>query len=254
MNKHRGLERHLISPGVVHRVRHTTVAAAVAAALASSAASAGQPTPAQAASPTVGLYIAGASAPRPAVLNTLENSTSFCGGSYSLFSSTGDTNFYAVSCTPAASTGLPSATGTNVFTIWYRAEGGSVVGALPLVSGSSINQLALAGASGSGGSYTVAVGGSSATNGIDDSFAGGVFKAPVQMGLTDEEPVVYTGGNNYPSASASSARRKMPATAAAATTPIRRSDAIHIAGRSSCIRMPNSPSLRSMSPFCSANM
>ena len=55
-------------------VRNLTVAAAVAAALASSAAMAGQPTPAQAASPTVGLYIAGASAPRPAVLNTLENS------------------------------------------------------------------------------------------------------------------------------------------------------------------------------------
>ena len=62
MNKHRSLERHLIDPGVVPRLRNTTVAAAVAAALASSAAPAGQPTPAQAASPTVGLYVAGASA------------------------------------------------------------------------------------------------------------------------------------------------------------------------------------------------
>jgi hypothetical protein len=129
----------------------------------------------------------------------LENSASFCGGSYSIFSSTGDTNFYAVSCTPAASTGLPSANGTNVFTIWYRDEGGSVVGALPLVSGSSINQLALAGATGSAGVYTAAVGGTSATNGIDDSFTGAVSPQPVQMGLTDQEPSVYTG-NNYPSA------------------------------------------------------
>ncbi len=185
-------------------VRNLTVAAAVAAALASSAAMAGQPTPAQAASPTVGLYIAGASAPRPAVLNTLENSASFCGGSYSIFSSTGDTNFYAVSCTPAASTGLPSANGTNVFTIWYRDEGGSVVGALPLVSGSSINQLALAGATGSAGVYTAAVGGTSATNGIDDSFTGAVSPQPVQAGITDVEPGALIG-NNYPSAYKTSA-------------------------------------------------
>ena len=151
----------------------------------------------------MGLYIAGASAPRPAILTALEKSASFCGGTYSLFSSTGDTNFYAVSCAPLASTGLPSANGTNIFTIWYRDEGGSVVGALPLVSGSQINQLSLAGATGSAGSYTVAVGGSSAVNGIDDSFTGGVFKAPVQMGVVDQEPALYTG-NNYPSAYKSS--------------------------------------------------
>ncbi|MGA2399408.1 MAG: hypothetical protein ABSG30_15270, partial [Steroidobacteraceae bacterium] len=73
----------------------------------------------------------------------------------------------------------------------------------PLVSGSQINQLSLAGASGSAGSYTVAVGGASATNGIDDSFSGGVFKAPVQFGITDVEPGALTG-NNYPSAYKSS--------------------------------------------------
>jgi hypothetical protein len=184
-------------------VRNITVAAAVASVLASGAAMAGQPTPAQAASPSVGLYVAGSSAAKNAVLSALETGSSFCGGSYSLFSSTGDGNFFAVSCTPAASTGLPSANGTNVFTIWYRDEGGSVVGALPLVSGSQINQLSLAGASGSGGSYTVAVGGSSGTNGIDDSFTGGVSKEPVQMGITDVEPGALNG-QNYPSAYRSS--------------------------------------------------
>jgi hypothetical protein len=184
-------------------VRNITVAAAVAAALASGAAMASQPTPAQAANPTVGLYISGSSAAKNAVLGALENGSSFCGGSYSLFSSTGDTNFFAVSCTPAASTGLPSANGTNVFTIWYRDEGGSVTGALPLVSGAQINQLQLSGATGSAGSYTAAVGGSSAVNGIDDSFTGAVFKAAVQMGITDVEPGALTG-NNYPSAYKSS--------------------------------------------------
>ncbi len=198
-------------------VRNITVAAAVAAVLASGAAMAGQPTPAQAASPTVGLYISGSSAAKNAVLGALENGSSFCGGSYSLFSSTGDTNFFAVSCTPAASTGLPSANGTNVFTIWYRDEGGSVTGALPLVSGAQINQLSLGSATGSAGSYTAAVGGASATNGIDDSFTGAVFKAPVQMGITDVEPGALTG-NNYPSAYKSSVYGKATAAQLAGLT------------------------------------
>jgi len=176
---------------------NSKVAAAIAAVLATGSAYAGQPTPAQAASPSVGLYVAGSSAAKNAILASLE--TGICGGSYSLFSSTGNTNFFAVSCTPAASTGLPSANGSNVFTIWYRDEGGSVVGALPLVSGSQINQLSLGGASGSSGSYTVAVGGSSGTNGIDDSFSGGVFKAPVQFGITDVEPSALIS-DNYPKA------------------------------------------------------
>jgi|HubBroStandDraft_2_1064218.scaffolds.fasta_scaffold49118_2 hypothetical protein len=198
-------------------VRNLTVAAAVAAALASGAAMAGQPTPAQAAAPTVGLYVSGSSAAKNAILGALENGASFCGGSFSLFSSTGDTNFFAVSCTPAASTGLPSANGTNVFTIWYRDEGGSVTGALPLVSGSQINQLSLAGATGSAGSYTVAVAGSSGINGVDDSFASGVFKAPVQMGITDVEPGALTGAN-YPSAYKSSVYGKATASQLAGLT------------------------------------
>src|SRR5580658_2713803 len=185
-------------------VRNMTVSAAVASVLASGAAMAQlQPTPAQAANPTVGLYISGSSAAKNAVLGALETGASFCGGTFSLFSSTGDTNFFAVSCAPLASSGLPSANGTNVFTIWYRDEGGSVTGALPLVSGSQINQLALAGATGSAGSYSVAVGGASGTNGIDDSFTGGVQKEPVQMGITDVEPAALVG-NNYPSAYKSS--------------------------------------------------
>jgi hypothetical protein len=178
-------------------VRNIKVAAAVAAVLSAGSALATQPSPASAAAPTVGLYIAGSSAAKNAVLAALE--TNICGSSFSLFSSTGDTNFFAVSCTPAASTGLPSANGSNIFTIWYRDEGGSVTGALPLVTGAQINQLSLAGATGSAGSYTVAVAGSSGTNGIDDSFASGVFKAPVQYGITDVEPSALVG-DNYPSA------------------------------------------------------
>jgi hypothetical protein len=183
-------------------VRNLKIAAAVATVLSAGAAYATQPTPTQAASPTVSLYIAGSSAAKNAVLGAIE--TGICSNSYSLFSSTGNKNFFAVSCTPTqAATGLPSANGTNVFTIWYRDEGGSVTGALPLVTGSSINQLVLSGATGSAGSYTVAVTGESTTNGIDDSFGGGVTKEPVQFGITDVEPGALTG-NNYPSAYKSS--------------------------------------------------
>jgi hypothetical protein len=178
-------------------VRNYKIAAAVAAVLSAGGAYAGQPTPAAAQSPNVGLYVAGSSAAQKAIIGALE--TGLCGGSYSVFSSTGDTNFFAVSCTPAATTGIPSANGSNVFTVWYRDEGGSVTGALPLVTGSMINQMNLSGATGSPTTYTVSVPGSSATNGIDDSFASGVFKAPVQFGITDVEPTALVG-NNYPSA------------------------------------------------------
>jgi hypothetical protein len=180
-------------------VRNLTVAAAVAAALASSAAMATQPTPAQASSPNVPVYLAGSSAAQKAIVAVLENSPSFCNGSYSVFSSTGNTNFFAVSCTPTTASNLTTANGTNVFTVWYRDEGGSVVGALPLVSGSSINQMVLSGASGSGGIYTVGIQGSSGSNGIDDSFQGGVSKQFLMAGLTDVEPGALVG-NNYPSA------------------------------------------------------
>ena len=180
-------------------VRNLKIAAAVAAVLSAGSAMAG-PTPASAAAPDVGLYVAGSSAAKNAILGALE--ANFCGGNYSLFSSTGNTNFFAVSCTPTLSN-VPGANGSNVFTIWYRDEGGSVTGALPLVTGKSINQLSLAGAGGAAPNYTVAVSGASATNGIDDSFGGGVFKAPVQLGITDVEPGVLTG-NNYPSAYLSS--------------------------------------------------
>jgi hypothetical protein len=178
---------------------HSRIAAAVAAVLAASASgyvAASQPSPSSAQSPNVGLYIAGSSAAKNAVLAALE--TDLCGGSYSLFSSSGDTNFFAVSCTPSLST-VSGANGTNVFTVWYRDEGGSVVGAIPAVTGSMINQLLLTAATGTSSPYVVSVPGSSAANGIDDSYGTGTFKAQLQLGITDVEPAVLVG-DNYPSA------------------------------------------------------
>jgi len=177
-------------------VSNLKLAVAIASVLAAGSTYATAPTPAQAQATQYPLYMAGSSAAVNGVLGVLEKT--LCGGSYSLFSSTGDTNFFAVSCTPASGL-FTGANGTDVYTVWYRDEGGSVTGALPLVTGSSINQMLLTATTSSSSPYTVAISGSSALNGIDDSFGSGVFKAPVYFGITDVEPGQLIG-NNYPSA------------------------------------------------------
>jgi hypothetical protein len=141
--------------------------------------------------------VSGASAARSAVLGAVE--ADVCGGASNalIINSTGNTNFFAVSCAALASTGITNANGTNVFTIYYRSEGGSVTGALPLVTGSPIQQLNLNGASCNANICTVAVGGSGAANGTTDTFTG---TTPHQSGLgvTDVEPGAFVG-DNYPS-------------------------------------------------------
>ena len=181
--------------------RNSKIAAAVAAVLgvgAAGSALAAPPTLAQAQAPFATYYISGSSAAKNAILGALEND--FCGGSANalIFSSTGNTNFFAVACAPSSTTGVSNANSTNVFTVYYRDEGGSVVGALPLVSGSSINQLNLAGASCVGNACSVAVGGASGTNGTTDTFTG-VTKQLSDLGVTDVEPGALVG-DNYPTA------------------------------------------------------
>jgi hypothetical protein len=187
-------------------VRNQTIAAAVAAVLSTGSAFAGTSTlltGSQAQSPFQALYIAGSSAAKNAILAVLEGPT-LCNGSYSVFSSTGDTNFFAVSCQPTSATGFSGANGTNIYTVWYRAEGGSVTGALPLVAGntigSSIRQMNLTNATqGPTLGYSVSVPGSATFNGLDDSFPTNTFEAPVQLGITDVEPSALVK-SNYPSA------------------------------------------------------
>jgi hypothetical protein len=179
---------------------NSKIAAAVAAVLATavgarSAHAALQPTPASAQAPNVALYISGSSAAKNAILGGVE--TNLCGGTFSLFSSVSNTNFFAVSCQPAS--GVAGANGTDIYTVWYRDEGGSVTGALPLISGSSINQLLLTATTGTSSPYQVTVNGTSGNNGIDDSFSSGVFKAVSNLGITDVEPGALVG-DNYPSA------------------------------------------------------
>jgi hypothetical protein len=186
--------------------RSMQIAVAVAAALgASGAAFATPPTLAQAASAPVTLYVAGSSAAKNGIINALQ--LNLCGGTanaLTISSGNTNTNFFAVSCAVASSTGLSFA--GQIATVYYRDEGGSVVGALPIVSKQPINQLNLSDTTNvpcptGSTACTATVGGSSASNGTTDTFSGAVVKKAVQLGITDLEPAVFVGaGDNYPSA------------------------------------------------------
>jgi ABC-type phosphate transport system substrate-binding protein len=185
---------------------NTTIAAAIAAVLGTAAGSAfatapgTATTPTQAASPTVSLYIAGSSAASAGVLSALESD--LCGDQYLLYSSTSNKNFFAVSCEPAS--GVAGTTNaTTVYTVWYRDEGGSVVGALPVVTGYNPKQLDLTQLTGCATNpCTPTILGASTGNGTDDSFTGALVSEPVQFGILDVEPSVFglASEHNYPTA------------------------------------------------------
>ena len=118
--------------------RKVTLAAAIAAALGSAAAHAALPTLAQIEASTNNVFIAGSSAAKNAILGALV--TNVCGGAGNAFqfNSAGNANFFAVSCVPVAAA---NAANGGVYNFFYRDEGGSVVGMLPIVNSKTINQL-----------------------------------------------------------------------------------------------------------------
>jgi hypothetical protein len=187
------------------------LAAAIAAALGSGAAMAQSGVPTLAAieaaytAGTTNVYIAGSSAAKNGVLTDIE--TNVCGGAgnYYLFQSGGaggNKNFFAISCTPVAAVNAANA---GVYNIFYRDEGGSVSGMLPIVNGINVNELALtaatitANACAAASPCTINVTGESTTNGADDSFgpAGTLAKSVVDLGISDVEPAALIG-QNYP--------------------------------------------------------
>jgi hypothetical protein len=185
--------------------RNAKIAAAIAAILGTVAGTdsalaqvSNPPSLANATSAPVTLYIAGSSAAKNAVLGALQ--LDICGGASNAlsFTSTSNGNFFAVSCAPAS--GKAGADGNTYYTIYYRDEGGSVVGALPIVNNVNVNQLDLTQIT-SCASTTVCnptVTGASTANGTDDSFTGPLTKQPVQLGILDVEPAVLSTTNNYP--------------------------------------------------------
>jgi ABC-type phosphate transport system substrate-binding protein len=179
-------------------MRNKYVAAAVAAALAVGASGvslAAGPTPAQASGAAHKVYMAGSSAAAAGIVSFLE--TSVCGGAnFSVFTTptsvVNNPDFRAVSCT--AATGQPFA-GT-VVTVWYRAEGGSVVGVLPVINNIQVKQLDIvnAGCSATDGvNYScTAVTGTAPVNGTNDSWGPtGVISHNIDVGISDLEPGVF---------------------------------------------------------------
>jgi hypothetical protein len=190
--------------------RYPTITFAVATALACNYASATPPTIAQAANPVASLVIAGSSSMLGEFDYYIKNV--LCGGFSGLGNtlvvrSSGNRNFFAYSCfttlnIPATSNGslqFPQIPSPSLITIYYRAEGDSIVGVLPIVTGKQIKRLNLSDPSctSSGVNGTCAVTGVAATNGPNDSWAGAVVNDTVQLGVSDVEPSLLTG-LNYP--------------------------------------------------------
>ena len=173
------------------------IAAAVAVAIAGHTVA--EASPSVAACATAGtsgavLYIAGSSAAQPAFATAL---------AADLFDSTGETtisatngNFKAYCGLAKAGNGAGLPTGT-ITTVYYRGEGGSVVGALPLVgAGKPIKFLDITSAPCQNAAPVIV--GTSKSVGTVDGWAGCVTNHLVEMGVTDLEPTAFVPPN-YPS-------------------------------------------------------
>jgi PBP superfamily domain len=174
-------------------MNNLTVAAAVALALGAASAAQAAGT---CASPDFALYVAGSSAAKPAFQTAL--AADLFSSETSFSSTNGD---FEAFCGPISSTGQTKTglTAGSIATVYYRAEGGSVVGALPVVSGKAVNFLDLSGP----GCLTTnpVTTGTSAANGTTDSWGGCVTQHGVELGVTDLEPSVFlASAKNYPTA------------------------------------------------------
>jgi hypothetical protein len=186
--------------------KYPLIAAAVAAAFAAGYADAAVPTLAQAAAPAASLVMSGSSAAQSAVQTAI--SADLCGGAANTLvvaSKGGSGNFLAFSCfTSTAIAGTPGIAAGSLVTVYYRTEGGSVVGALPIASGHQILRLNLGDTTnctqpGGVGTITCTVSGTTSTSGTTDSWTGAVKLDTVQLGVTDVEPALLVG-SDYPTA------------------------------------------------------
>jgi hypothetical protein len=181
--------------------KYPLIAAAVAATLVAGVANAAPPTLTQARAPAASLVIAGSSAAESSVAAAV--GADICGGAANMLtvqSAGGSGNFFAFSCAPTITiSGVPSG---GIVDIYYRTEGGSVVGALPIVGNTSIKRLNLLDSSCavSGTSGTCSVTGLTATAGTQDTWGGAVIADSVQLGVTDVEPAQLGQTADYPSA------------------------------------------------------
>jgi hypothetical protein len=177
--------------------KYPMIVAAVAAAVASGYANAAVPTLAQANAPAASLVIAGSSAAQAGITQAITND--LCGGAVNtlnLKSSGGSGNFTSTSCFTAIA--IPNLAANTLVTVYYRTEGGSVVGALPIVTNKQIKRLNIAGCTTSGGTNTCTVNGVTSQTGTTDAWTGAVVADTVQLGVTDVEPALLVA-NDFPS-------------------------------------------------------
>jgi hypothetical protein len=179
------------------------VAAAVALALGGSVAAQSAlaaPTAAQCAAATAMLYVAGSSAAQPSFATALANDLFDTGGETTIaapaVAGSANGNFKAYCGAARAGNGAGVATGA-ITIVYYRGEGGSVVGALPVFSGKPVKFLDIS--SGACQVTNPSVTGLSANVGTTDGWSGCVTTHAVEMGVTDLEPGQFHAPN-YPSA------------------------------------------------------
>src|SRR3984957_4948817 len=179
------------------------VAAAVALALGGSVAAQSAfaaPTAAQCAAATAMLYVAGSSAAQPSFATALANDLFDTGGETTIaapaVAGSANGNFKAYCGAAKAGNGAGVATGAIII-VYYRGEGGSVVGALPVFSGKPVKFLDIS--SGACQVTNPSVTGLSANVGTTDGWSGCVTTHAVEMGVTDLEPGQFHTPN-YPSA------------------------------------------------------
>src|SRR5271165_5894480 len=169
----------------MHNVK---IAAAVTAAIAAaSSAHAAVPSVSQCATPGASLYVAGSSAAQNAFGQAL--GTNLFGNTANLLTISGTNGNFKAFCGTAVSGNTASITANTIVTVYYRGEGGSVVGALPIVSGKAIKQLDLSSTLCQVTNPTV--NGTSVTVGTTDGWTGCVSTHAVEMGVTDVEPTAF---------------------------------------------------------------
>jgi hypothetical protein len=179
------------------------IAAAVSAAISLTAAAGAfaGPTAATANGAAHRIFVAGSSAAASGFINYVENQLCATTG-WSVFNTpttaAGLPDFRAVSCSTSSTAAVfPSST----LTVWYRAEGGSAIGVLPLLNNTAIKQLdlgsasvgcSLVGTTGVNTAYScTGVTGTASANGTADSWGGAVLAQNIDVGVSDLEPTVF---------------------------------------------------------------
>jgi hypothetical protein len=185
------------------------VGVAVAAALAGQA-QAAAPTLADVQSAITGgtakqFWISGSSAAKKGVQAFV--GSNICGGAanettFTSASPVSNPDFNAFACTATA-----GPTSGSMTVVYYRAEGGSVVGVLPIFHNLAINHLDLSSGNttcspnNTSGTVNCPIAGTAITNGPNDSWGAavaptGVVKHNSDMGLSDLEPDAFVGNNS----------------------------------------------------------